>query len=302
VTIVITGSNGFSAGYMSKFIKENTLARQIIGIDLSNENKNGCVDEYFALKEFEKCSEFITGLRDDIRFFHLGGLLGRHPLPTLVESNVLWTSRYIESASRIRNLQCFLNIGSSAEYGSQDAQILSENLVPNPVTDYGISKHLQTELVLAAGKAWNVRVICTRTFNLIGVGLRENLVVGKILREFREVEEGSRDKVELGRMDSKRDFIDVRDAVKAYWLLSEKAPAGEVFNVASGKSHEIREIYDICASIFGFFPDVDQKISVPLSNDVDYQYADVTKLKSNTAFECLYPVEVTLRDMKDALR
>lgn len=302
MTVVITGSSGFSAFYLSKFIKENKVAERIVGIDLSSDNQNTYIDEYFALSEHEAFAESIAATGEDIRFFHLGGLLGHHPLPTLIETNVLWTSKFIDIASRIKNLQCFVNIGSSAEYGRQDVETLSEDLAPNPVNNYGISKHLQTQLVLAAGRVLNVCVICTRTFNLIGRGLRENLVVGKILREFKEVEEGSRDKIELGRMDSKRDFIDVRDAVRAYWLLSENLADGEVFNVASGKSHEIKEIFDICANIFGFSPEAIQKTHAPLTHDVDCQYADISKLKKNIAFDCSYPLEVTLRDMIDALR
>jgi nucleoside-diphosphate-sugar epimerase len=301
VTAVITGSNGFSAFYLSKFIKKNTPAGLIIGIDVSSENRNSSVDEYFALTQFEKFTEFITKMADDMRFFHLGGLLGQNRFSTLLETNVLWTSRYLEVASRIRNLQCFLNVGSSAEYGRQEADMLTEDLLPKPINNYGISKHLQTQLVLAAGRVSNIPVVCTRTFNLIGPGLGESLVVGKILREFKEVGEGSREKVELGRMDSRRDFIDVRDAVRTYWLLSDKPRGGEVFNVASGRSHEIREVFSICSNIFGFSPEVDQKMAMPLSQDVDYQYADISKLRKSIAVDCDYSLEVTLRDMIDGL-
>jgi len=301
VIVVITGSNGFSALYLAKFIKESNLAKLIFGIDVSNENKNNFVDEYFALNEYGAFSESLTTISENVRFFHLGGLLGHRPLTTLIESNVLWTSRFIDSASRIKNLQCFVNIGSSAEYGRQDMGILSEDLVPNPITNNGISKHLQTQLVLAAAKFSKARAICTRTFNLIGPGLNQNLVVGKMVKEFKQVRDGFKDKIELGRMDSKRDFIDVRDAVKAYWLLSEKAPGGEIFNVASGRSIEIRELYRICTNIFSFSPEIDQKITAPLGLDVDYQYADISKLKKNIAFDCFYSIEVTLRDMIDTL-
>lgn len=301
MTIVITGSNGFSGGHLAKFIKENTSARLILGVDVSNENRNSCVDEYFALQEFEKFSECIKETTGEIKFFHLGGLVGHHPLADLIESNVFWTSRFIDSASRLKNLQCFVNVGSSAEYGKQEVESLGEDLAPNPITHYGVSKHLQTQLALAVGRTLNLRVVCTRTFNLIGPGLSEALVVGRMIKEFTEVKEGSKDAIELGRMNSKRDFIDVRDATRIYWLLSEKGASGDVFNVASGKSSEVREIYRMCADIFGFAPKLEQKMPVPLSLDLDSQYADLSKLKKNIAFDCSYPLEVSLRDMIDAL-
>ena len=301
MTVIITGSNGFSAFYLSQFVKENRSASSIIGIDISRESKNHCVDVYFSLADFPAFAKRIESVRGKSRFIHLGGLLGHHPLPLLIEANVLWTSRYLEAACAIRNLESFLNVGSSAEYGVQQAQVLREDLSPHPVSNYGISKHLQSQLALCASRTTDLRVISTRTFNLIGPGLAENLVIGKMIREFKKVREGSKNVVELGRLNSKRDFIDVRDAVKVYWRLSETEVSGEIVNVGSGSSYAIEEIYESCAKIFGITPTVAHNAVALTAQDVDYQKADISKLRSLITLPSFRPVEESLQDMVQAL-
>jgi GDP-4-dehydro-6-deoxy-D-mannose reductase len=278
--IVITGSNGYSAWYLSKYIKEVNIDTRCIGIDVHPASLNHYIDNYYSLKDFNLFRKALTSIDHPIKFFHLAGLLGNHSLPDLIEANVLWTARYLELLNELRKPDCFINIGSSAEYGKQNTQLLGEDLIPNPVNTYGLSKLMQAQLVFHFGSLIKFYIISTRTFNLIGPGLTRNLVVGKLIGEFLEVYNGKKEKIEIGRLDSIRDFIDVRDAVKYYYSLSITKPNYHYINVASGNSYSINDILKIISKKIGIDPKIQQNLNSGLKKgDVDITNAEISRLK-----------------------
>jgi len=130
---VITGSNGFSAHYLCKYIKEINPLSLCYGIDVNPKSFNPLINYYYSTSEYGKFEHDLISAESPMKFFHLAGLIGNHRLHRLIEANVLWTSRYIELFSDLKHPDCFINIGSSAEYGLQQAKVLTENLIPNPV-------------------------------------------------------------------------------------------------------------------------------------------------------------------------
>jgi len=292
--VVITGSNGFTGAYLSKYIKEIDRKSFNIGIDIQNESLNPCIDRYFSTYEFYKFRKMIINTDDSVKIFHLGGLIGKCDLSELIEANVLWTLRYLEVYKELKKPECFINVGSSAEYGKQPNELLNERLVPNPVSNYGLSKQLQSQLTRFIGLNSKGYVICTRTFNLIGPGLSKSLVVGKLVNEFLAVSSGKKDFIEIGRLDSYRDFIDVRDVVKYYYLISETKPPVEFLNIATGKSHSIEEIMNIISRIIAIEPRIQQYSNIEYHGDIDIQKADISYL------EFLYP-EIKCREISESI-
>jgi nucleoside-diphosphate-sugar epimerase len=285
---VITGSNGFSAYYLSKYIKEVNVDALCFGIDIHPTSLNHFIDNYYSLNDFSLFRNALISIDHSIKFFHLAGLLGNHKLPDLIEANVLWTARYLELLNELQKPDCFINIGSSAEYGKQSTTLLGEDLVPNPVNNYGLSKLMQAQLVFNSGLNKKHYIISTRTFNLIGPGLTKNLVVGKLIYEFLDVYNGKKEKIEIGRLDSIRDFIDVRDAVKYYYSFSITKPNYQYINVASGNSYSINDILKIISKKIGIEPEIQQNLNSGLKKgDVDITNAEISRLKlCFPDFEC----------------
>ena len=297
MTIILTGSNGFTARYFADYILRNQFANQIVGIDISTSNLNTNINKYFSINEFDRFTDFCNNIFDEVKLFHFGGLLGNHPINELIEANVVWTSNYLEVAKNIKKLKCFFNTGSSSEYGNQNVDIVHEKLLPNPISNYGISKNLQTQLVLNFSKTYEINSILTRTFNICGPGLNYNFVIGKLIKEFFDVKNSKKSFVEIGRLDSERDFIDIRDAVKIYWHLSELNYINEIFNVGSGKKIKIKNIFDFLTKKFGLLPEIKNKNITLLKNDLDSQCADITKLRINIDLIPEIPIEKSLADM-----
>ena len=274
---VITGSNGYTASYLTRHIK--TISPEIIicGLDLSEESHNDLVDQYFPADELHEMTEFLTRRNEPFKVFHLAGILKSDSLEILLDTNVLGSAIFVEAFMKCTQCELFMNIGSSAEYGSQTSKLLIESMAPNPVSPYGVSKSLQSQMVLSSAKIYGFKAISTRTFNLIGPGLQDKLVVGKLVKEYSRIKNKEKENIEIGRTDSIRNFIDVRDAVKIYWILSEKGTAGEIYNVGHPESYSIDQIIALLNEIMEVQP-VFKKYPVQnLQFDIDHQFPGLDK-------------------------
>lgn len=297
--LVITGVNGFSGNYLVQYIKEQDPQIKIIGIDNNNTLLNKNLDRFFSISEFEEFSQFLINIDEEVQIIHLGGLIGNHNLPSLIEANVLWTSKYLHLFSQLKNPVTFLNIGSSAEYGNQTAHFLSEELTPDPINNYGISKYLQASLVTSFISSKEVKIVSARTFNLIGPGMSKNLVIGKLLNEFMQVYRGEKENIEIGRLDSIRDFIDIRDAVQYYYQLLQIKEKLKYINVASGTSNSISDILNLISDKLSINPKIEQYSNLKSMGDIDCQYSDISKLRQLFPQIRCRSIEESISDMID---
>ncbi|MFQ6037912.1 MAG: GDP-mannose 4,6-dehydratase, partial [Candidatus Aminicenantales bacterium] len=106
----------------------------------------------------------------------------------------------------------------------------------------------------------------------------------------------------VGNLEARRDFTDVRDMVRAYWLSLEKGKEGEVYNIGTGKTYSIREVLDKLLSL----TKVDVKIEVDPArlrpSDVPVLLSDSTKFRELTGWAPVIPFEQSLNDLLDYWR
>ena len=166
---------------------------------------------------------------------------------------------------------------------------MDEQTPPVPANDYAVSK-LAMEYM---AKTWlpKLPITLVRPFNYTGVGQTENFLLPKIVSHFRR----KADVIKLGNLDVWRDFSDVRAVVQAYRKLIEKGPVGETFNVASGKTHSLREVLALCTELSGHEPEVQVNPAFVRANEVKTLCGDATKLR-----ECIG--EWDTPELKDTLR
>lgn len=298
MTVVVTGSNGFTAHHFIEYILNHQLADQIIGIDVTEKSANSQVHKYFSATELEGAVKVFQDIRDELRVFHFAGVVGDKPFRELVSANVLWSADFLEAIRNVTALTSVLNIGSSAEYGRQTVTRVAEETTPNPLTFYGITKHLQTQLALCLWKSFALPVVCTRTFNLVGPNLSDKFVCGTLAKQFAEFKMGLRKKVKVGRTDSSRDFIDVRDAVRIYWELSNRGQKGAVYNVGTGRPTSINDVYLALEKLIGMAVPREHTESCG-KGEIDSQSADVSRLENEKLTPMWIPMEESLRAMID---
>jgi GDP-4-dehydro-6-deoxy-D-mannose reductase len=162
----------------------------------------------------------------------------RNVLPVL---SILEYARKRASGSRI------LAVGSGDVYGpvSKDDLPLQEERLPHPANPYALSKAIQEQVCGQYASVYGVDVVMTRSFNHTGGGQRDSFVLSSFARQICEIRLGLRERVlEVGALDLKRDFCDVRDVARAYVALLEKGRKGTVYNVCSGVSWSLRDLLD----------------------------------------------------------
>ncbi len=145
-----------------------------------------------------------------------------------------------------------LFIASSASvYGSVNKQDFPnrESQPFCPVTIYGWGNAAQELLARKYFLSEGVKVVIARTFNIFGPGQSQDFVCGSLVRQIAEIERGKSRAIQVGNLASKRDFIDVRDAVKAYIELMIKGQIGQAYNVCSGMSYSVEETIKVLVGL-----------------------------------------------------
>ncbi len=176
--------------------------------------------------------------------FHLAGLIRSPHLAELLAINVLGTENVLQAARELPNPPRVVIPGSAAEYGvcvNQEAVL--ETAVLRPVSAYGVSKAAQTHLALAYAQREEVPVMVGRLFNVTGPGESAVMLAGGVTAQIVACEAGQTPAVvQVGNLSAVRDFVDVRDVVRALWAIAQAGSAGEVYNVCSGNGRLVADV------------------------------------------------------------
>jgi len=141
-------------------------------------------------------------------------------------------------------------------------------------------------------------IVRVRPFNHIGPRQNHKFVAAAFASQVAAIEAGQKPPVmQVGNLEPRRDFTDVRDTVRAYALLLERGQAGEVYNLGSGESHRIRELLDVLLSLAHTSIRVETDSSRLRPNDVPDLVCDASRLRQATGWQPQYRLEETLRDL-----
>lgn len=202
------------------------------------------------------------------------------------------------SGSRARALL----IGSADEYGTVDQALLplKEETPINPVSPYALAKAIQSQYGRMFAQLYEVDSIMTRSFNHTGPGQRDNFVLSSFARQVAAIRRGTRgETIEVGNLDVRRDFLDVRDVCDAYVVLLKKGRTGETYNVCSGNSYRIGDMLRQMCDIAGV--DVTIRLDAARLRPVDMPdlRGDPGKMRAHTGWSASRPVAETLRSLLD---
>ncbi|MDY6908310.1 MAG: GDP-mannose 4,6-dehydratase [Chloroflexota bacterium] len=195
--------------------------------------------------------------------------------------------------------------GSSEEYGMvlPDEVPVKETNPLRPLSPYAVSKIAQEMLAYQYHKSYGLKTIVTRGFNHEGPRRGEVFVTSNMAKQIAEIEAGLRPSIlYTGDLSSVRDWTDVRDFVRAYWLAAEKGAPGEVYNIGSGVGREVGQMLDVLLGMSDAQVEVRQDPSRLRPSDVKILVCDSTKFRTLTGWEPTIPFEQTMRDILDYWR
>lgn len=194
---------------------------------------------------------------------------------------------------------------SSEEYGlvlPHETPIKETNPL-RPLSPYAVSKVAQDYLGYQYFQSYGLKVVRTRGFNHTGPRRGQVFVTSNFCSQVAAIGLGLQEPViRVGNIEAIRDFTDVRDMVRAYWLAVTKAKPGEVYNIATGNGIRISEMLNRLIELSG----LDVKIEVDPErlrpSDVEILIGDASKFKEDTGWEPRIPFEQTLNDLLEYWR
>ncbi len=158
-------------------------------------------------------------------------------------ANVLTTHNLLDALRRAGGPCRLLVTGSATVYAPSTSPLREDDALA-PTNPYGLSKLAQEMLSLRARQEDGVDVILVRPFNHTGPRQRPIFMAPSVARQIALIELGRQERLEVGNLDTTRDFTDVRDIVRAYAMLMETGAPGSVYNVASGLGRPVRSMVD----------------------------------------------------------
>lgn len=241
--------------------------------------------------------------RPDV-IFHLAAMAvtggsWRDPAATLqinmsMQANVLQAVVNLKLDSRV------IVVGSSEEYGAVPAEELpiSESAPFRPLNPYAVSKVGQDMLGLQYYLSHGIDTVRVRPFNHIGPRQRLGFVASDFASQIARIEARLQEPVmRVGHLGAERDFTDVRDVVRAYYLLALHGEPGEVYNVGSGRSHAVHEILDVLLLHSSARIQVEPDPERMRPSDIPRVVCDYGKLHACTGWEPTISFEQSLSDV-----
>jgi nucleoside-diphosphate-sugar epimerase len=237
-TWMVTGGNGFLGQHVLEYLlREPWAARRIVIVSRGEiETRTGCDCVKMDLESKREVSTLIQVICPDV-VLHMAGATPPGPAERFYRGNTLATANLVAGLSSLGKRVRLVATGSAAELGPVPVERLpvDERSPCRPVGDYAVSKWAASHLVLNAGP--NVEGIVVRLFNLVGPGMPKSQAIGRFAHELATP---GTDPVRLrvGDVDTRRDFVDVRDAARAVCQLGMKGEPG-LYHVGTGQSRSI---------------------------------------------------------------
>ncbi len=263
---LITGFSGFVAGHFIDYLYNENIECEILGLDRGTPR----IDPAKYADRLKIHFSIVDLMDKDSLRSMIGSFHPDYVLHLAAFSSVAYSWKY-PSESFTNNSNIFLNlidvirevnpqcrvlsVGSSEEYGdvSREDLPLRENQAVNPVSPYAVARVSQELMSKVYVKAFGMQVIMTRSFNHIGPRQDERFVVPSFIRRILDIKEQglTEGEIETGDTTIIRDFVDVRDVVRAYYLLLERGTPGEIYNICSGKAVRLSELIGFIADEAG---------------------------------------------------
>jgi len=303
---LITGVAGFVGSHLAEYLLSKGL--EVYGL----KRKEDGIDNIRAVKEH---LTLITGDMNDYNSLkralkrsepdYVYHLAAQAHVPTswktpaeTMEVNAIGTIFLLEAVRSSGSDPRIQIAGSSEEYGLiyPDELPVRETNQLRPLSPYGVSKVAADLIGWQYYRAYGLKTVRTRAFNHTGPRSGAGFVASNFAKQIAEIEKGASGPVmRVGNLSAQRDFLDVRDVVRAYHMSLASCDFGEAYNICSEKPRTIRSVLDILLSLSSrgdIKVEADPGRMRP--SDIPVIYGSCDKFSKKTGWKPLVPFEKTM--------
>ncbi len=295
---LITGASGFVGPYLAKHLK--TLGYEVWGSSLSQGDSEDFQGVVLDIQNTEAVKETIAKIAPD-EIYHLASL-SRPALRMIREYydvNLYGTLNVLGAAKTVNAKT--LVVSTAYVYG-RHSTVISETTPLEPVNHYGASK-AAADVAAISYALEGLHVVRVRPFNHSGPGQSPDFVLPSLVNQVAKIDAGLSESIlNVGNLDSVRDFCDVRDIVRAYPPLLQQGQSGSVYNLASGKGMSIQELVAEVTRLGSTKIEVRQQAARSRPQDIPYLVGDARLARELTGWSATYSLTQTLQDMLQAER
>ncbi len=312
--ILVTGAGGFVGRWLLPALVAD--GHEILGTRLPGE----APPDFLAPAERQRVrwlpldlreSESVRGALDELpdAVVHLAALASgaeaRRDPGLAWDVNAGGTARLADALGALRSEgradPLLLLISTAEVYGAvvgTRARLETDPLAP--VSPYAASKVGAEVAALETARRTGLRVVIARAFPHTGPHQTDRYVVPAFARRLKAARRIGAPVVKTGNLEPVRDFLDVRDVVRAYAALLTRGRVGEVYNIASGEGRSLAAIFARLAELIGVraMPEVDPQLS--RTADLPHLVGDAGRLQAATGWRPLIPFDQTLQDVVNA--
>ncbi len=303
---LITGIEGFVGNHLARQLTADNW--HVIGLHLAAPRANLPAELHPGdITDFELVKRLLAATRPDA-IIHLAGVSSvaaseTHTLATY-QVNVLGTLNLLEAVRRLTLSPRIILISSADVYGRTNVgRPLRESEPALPLSPYALSKLMTGDAGRFYHRAFDLDVVVLRPFSHTGPGQAENFVFPKVAAGIARAERQlGAPVIEMGNLDIRRDYTDVRDIVRAYSLAIERCVAGETYNVTSGRPVVLREAVDELCRLARVRVEIRSSPAQFRPHDIPVLTGDPAKFMTATGWQPQIPFSQTLADLLEYYR
>lgn len=293
MNILIIGSSGFIGKHLT-----NTLVAQkkhnVFTIDKDiPKDFNGKRNYLGDIKDPNFVKKCIQETNPDLIYYLISffSLNDTKDFSLSIENSLECLKNLFENLQPNRRL---IYVGSSAQYGRvpSNFQPVSENVGFYPVSRYGVFKIFEENEIIRLAKKNTTDIVSARVFNVTGPGEPDRMVGGSIIAQLKVKKE-----VRMGNLNSKRDFLDVRDVSNALAIIGEKGKSGEVYNICSGKSISIKDYLELIIKEVKTDPTIIIDKNKFNNDDIEDLVGDNSKIIEKLGWKIQFSLSETVKDI-----
>ena len=310
---LITGAGGSGGSYLAEHIINKQLDIQVHGFYRSKgystilkKYKKNLKLHKVDMQNYKRLCHLLRNIKPDV-IFHLASDADVkdsfiNPL-TFAKNNVSITANLLEAVRSIKYDPIIIICSTSEVYGivKKNLMPITENQKIEPINPYGVSKAYQDLISQVYSKTFNLKIIITRMFSYTNAR-RRNLFQTAFAMQIAECEKYKKKTLYHGNLKSVRTFVDIDDAMEAYWLSAVRGKIGEIYNICGKEVISVKKFLDVLLkySKVKITPKLKKTLLRPV--DIPLQRADCSKFIRHTGWKPKVKFEKSVKKLLDFCR